>query len=304
MEEDDPVAMKLEGILPALTTPFADGAVSPGDLRHNLDRYERLELGGYLVLGSTGEAVLLDEDERRRVLDAARGSIPHGKPMVAGLPAESTRGAVRQARAAADCGADVVLASVPHYFREQMTAGALVDHFTAVADGSPLPVLLYNVPKFTGLALPLEAVTRMSEHENVAGLKESSGDLDYLRGVLAEVGSDFRVLCGAPAILRSALDSGAVGAILAAATVVPEPLIDIAKRREMPEDDLEWIAQAAAFIAGRHGVPGIKAAMDSRGLYGGPARRPLQPVSDEVGREIDELVMRLVERQVIPHRHL
>ena len=150
----------------------------------------------------------------------------------------------------------------------------------------------------------METVTRMSEHENVAGLKESSGDLDYLRGILAEVGPDFRVLCGDSAILRSALDSGAVGAILAAATVVPEPLIRIAKRREIPEDDLEMTARAAAFIAGRHGVPGIMAAMDSRGLYGGPARSPLQGVPDEVGREIDEVVARLVARRVIPRREL
>jgi 4-hydroxy-2-oxoglutarate aldolase len=287
-----------------LTTPFADGEPSREDLRRNLERYERLELGGYLVLGSTGEAVLLGEDERRRVLDAARSAIPAGKPMVAGVSAESTRDAVRQARAAADCGADIVLASTPHYFRAQMTAEALVNHFTAVAEGSPLPVLLYNVPKFTGLALPLEAVTRMSEHENIVGLKESSGDLDYTRGVLAAVGPDFRVLCGDAAILRSALDSGAVGAILAAATVLPEPLIRIAKRREIPEDDLELTARAAAFIAGRHGVPGIKAAMDSRGLYGGPVRNPLQPVSGDVGREIDGVVAKLAAKRVIPRRNL
>jgi 4-hydroxy-2-oxoglutarate aldolase len=296
--------MRLEGILPALTTPFAGGEVSPGDLRRNLERYECLELGGYLVLGSTGEAVLLDTDERRRLLDAARAAIPAGKPLVAGVSAEATRDAVRQARAAAEAGADLVLVSTPHYFRAQMTTEALVVHFTAVAEDSPLPVLLYNVPKFTGLALPLDAVTRMSEHENVAGLKESSGDLAYIRSILPAVGPDFRVLCGDSSILRPALDSGAVGAILAAATVLPEPLIHVARGREMTADDLESIARAAAFIGGRHGVPGIKAAMDSRGLYGGPVRGPLQPVSGKIARAIDEVIARLVAEGVIPHRSL
>lgn len=304
MEETHPVAMKIEGILPALTTPFAGGEVSPRHLRRNLERYERLELGGYLVLGSTGEAVLLDADERRRLLDAARAALPVGKPLVAGVSAEATHDAVRQARAAAESGADLVLVSTPHYFRAQMTTEALVVHFTAVAEESPLPVLLYNVPKFTGLELPRETVMRMSEHENVAGLKESSGDLAYLRSILAAVGPDFRVLCGDSSILRSALDSGAVGAILAAATVLPEPLILVAQRREMTGDDLESIAQAAAFIGGRHGVPGIKAAMDSRGLYGGPVRNPLQPVTGETAREIDEVIARLVAEGAIPHRNL
>jgi 4-hydroxy-2-oxoglutarate aldolase len=296
--------MKLEGILPALTTPFSDGGVSVAELRRNLDRYERLELSGYLVLGSTGEAVLLDEDERRCVLDAARASIPAGKTMVAGVSAESTRDALRQARTGADCAADAVLLSTPHYFRSQMTAEALIEHFSRVADGSPLPVLLYNVPKFTGLSIPPEVVLHMSEHQNVEGLKESSGDLDYLRDILTGVGTDFRVLCGDSSILRTALRIGAAGAILAAATVFPEPLIRIANEPEIPEDVLRETTRACASVASRHGVPGIKAAMDLRGLYGGPVRAPLRAVSEEVEQEIEWFVAGLVTRGVIPRREL
>jgi 4-hydroxy-2-oxoglutarate aldolase len=296
--------VKLEGILPALTTPFAGDDVSPADLRRNIGRYERLNLAGYLVLGSTGEAVLLDGDERRRLLDAARASIPADKPMVVGVPAESTRDALHQARVAAECGANVVLTSTPHYFRSQMTAAALIDHFTAVAESSPAPLLLYNVPKFTGLALPVDVVARMSEHENVVGLKESSGDLDYLRRVLAGVEPGFRVLGGDSSVLRAALDAGAVGAILAAATFLPEPLVRISKRTETPGDVSTEVARATAFVAGRHGVGGIKVAMDVRGLYGGPVRGPLPAVSEEARCEIEREIARLAERQVIPRRGL
>jgi 4-hydroxy-2-oxoglutarate aldolase len=296
--------MKLEGILPALTTPFSDGAVSTSALRRNLERYERLELSGYLVLGSTGESVLLDEDERREVLEAARDSIPDGKTMVAGVSAESTGEALRQARTAADCGADALLVSTPHYFRAQMTTEALVAHFSGVADGSRLPVLLYNVPKFTGLVLPEEVVLRMSEHENVTGMKESSGDLEYMTRILDGAEAGFRMLCGDPSILRDALKAGAAGAILASATVLPEPLIRIAHEREIPENLLQETSRASALVASRHGVPGIKAAMDARGLYGGPVRGPLLAVSTEVELEIERIVARLISLKLIPGREL
>jgi len=296
--------MKIEGILPALTTPFADGVVSITALQRNLERYERLALGGYLVLGSTGETVLLDEDERLRVLEAARESIAAGKTLVAGVSAEATHDAVRQARAAADRGADAVLVSTPHYFGAQMTRQALTAHYSAVADASPVPVLLYNVPKFTGIVIPQEVVFEMSEHENVAGLKESSGDLDYLKRILDGVGDGFRLLCGDAKLLRIAIDAGATGAILAAATVLPEPLIRIADEPQIPDDVLRETVAVATLVASKNGIAGIKKAMDLRGMCGGPVRAPLCPVSAEIAREIERGIAGLVERRLIPHREL
>ena len=287
-----PVA--LTGIPPALTTPFGDDGPSLGRLRENIAAYERLDLGGYLLLGSTGEAVLLDDDERWRILETARESIPAGRSLIAGVSAESTRAAVRQAGEAAERGADVVLVSAPHYYKGQMTAEALSRHFTAVAEACPVPVLLYNVPKFTGLELPLDTVVRAGEHPNVAGMKESSGDLDYLKRVIAAAGSQFTVLCGASSILRPALDAGAVGGILAAATFLPEPLIRIAAGEAVPHEQVAAVEKTAAFVVGRCGIPGIKAAMDLRGLHGGSVRAPLRSVARATRQEIESSVDGLV----------
>jgi len=291
--------MELTGILPALTTPFENGGPSLERLRENIAGYERLDPGGYLLLGSTGEAVLLDDDERRRILETARESIPASRPLVAGVSAESTRAAVRQAEEAAERGADVVLVSTPHYYRGQMTTDALSRHFTTVAEACPVPVLLYNVPKFTGLELPLDSVVRAGEHDNVAGMKESSGDLDYLKRVVAAAGPQFSVLCGASSILRPALDAGAVGAMLAAATFLPEPLTRMAAGDELPEELVAIVEATAAFVVGRCGVPGIKAAMDLRGLHGGPVRAPLQAVAETTRHEIASAVERLVQCGVL-----
>jgi len=288
--------IELRGIVPALTTPYSDGEVTLSALRRNIGRYERLALAGYLVLGSTGEAVLLDPDERRRLLEAARAAVPSGKLLVAGVAAEATRDAFRQLRMAADLGADAALVSTPHYFRAQMTSEALVTHFTTLADDSPLPLLLYNVPKFTGLALPAEAVLRLSEHERVVGIKDSSGDLDYLSRIVTESRPGFQVVCGDSALLPAALDAGAAGAILAAATVFPEPLIRVAAG-EGPAD--EATQEAAAIIVGRHGVAGIKAALDLRGLDGGPIRSPLLPLSREARDRIGEILSALVDAGAI-----
>jgi 4-hydroxy-2-oxoglutarate aldolase len=286
-------------ILPALTTPFADGEVSVGRLRDNIARYERLPLAGYLVLGSTGETVLLDARERGRVLDAARAAIPSSKLLVAGVSAESTREAIRQAREFGDRGADLLLVGTPHYYGEQMTADALTAHFTQVADASSRPVLLYNVPRFTGLAIPPGVVFEMSRHDNVAGLKESSGDLAYMKEILSNTGDGFRVFCGASGILSSALDAGAAGAILAAAVVFPEPFLDVARG---VVDSPRAIATAARVVAGDHGIPGLKAAMDHRGLEGGSVRSPLRRVSSETAAEIARIIDALVEDGTLPGR--
>ncbi len=296
--------MELRGVLAALTTPFSDGEVCLDALYSNLQRYECLALGGYLLLGSTGEALLLEEQERCDLLERAREAIPASKPLIVGVTAESTRGAVRQAARLADLGADAALVSTPHYFRAQMTSAALAHHFQAIADGSPVPVLLYNVPKFTGLSIPVDVVCGASRHENVVGLKDSSGDLEYLGRVLAGSRPGFRVLCGDAPVLRDALAAGAAGAILAAATFMPEPLIDIAAGGRPPSDDLREVVAAAKRVTGRFGVSGIKAAVDLRGLQGGSVRSPLVPLEAQARREIERLIVRLVDRGILPRREL
>jgi 4-hydroxy-2-oxoglutarate aldolase len=304
--DDSRSGLALGGVLAALTTPFVRGRVSAERLRDNLSRYETTDLTGYLVLGSTGEAVLLDEDERRVVLEAARSAIPPGKPMIAGVSAEATRAAEEQIRVAAGCSADAVLVSTPHYFRAQMTHEILVAHFSRIADRSPIPLLLYNVPKFTGFILPPSTVAALSRHGNIAGIKESSGELDYLSRIRDQVPEEFLIVCGAAGVLLEAIAGGAQAAILAAASAVPEPFAAIARAAETDEPAARslhrQVMEARSVGGSAYGVPGIKAAMDLRGLYGGAPRRPLAGVAPSVALEIEQVLLGWVQAGLIRDR--
>jgi 4-hydroxy-2-oxoglutarate aldolase len=277
--------MNLAGIFPPLTTPFVDGHFAADLLAANIARYQRHRLAGYVVLGSTGEAALLDDDERLAVLRCAREAVPADRALVAGVGLESTAATIRLAAAAAEAGADALLVVTPSYFRAQMDEAALVRHFTAVADAAPRPVLLYNVPQFTGVTIPPTAVARLAAHPNVAGLKDSSGDLGWLLTVLAAVPPAFAVLCGNARIVQPALAAGAIGAILAVADVVPEPCVALYELQRAGRSEAALALQkrllpAVALLASRWGVAGIKAGMDERGLAGGPVRPPLVAIAD------------------------
>ncbi len=297
----------LGGVYPALATPFVRGWVATDRLQANLERYEQVGFAGYLALGSTGEAPYLDDAERGLVVQTLRRSLPAGRTVIAGVNAEATVAAVHQAEEAARLGADAVLVSTPHYFAGAMTAPALVAHFRAVADASGIPVLLYNVPKFTGLELPVVAVEELAAHPNVAGMKDSSGNAPYLLDVLARVPAGFQVLCGDAALMPEALRAGAVGGILAAATAVPEPFVEVAASGGSGDEALRIHARTmAALRAGiaTHGVAGFKAAMDRRGLFGGDPRPPLLPVDDDARARIEEAVDAMVDDGTLAAREL
>jgi len=291
--------MNLSGVILPLTTPFAGEAVDTAALAANIARYERHGLAGYLLLGSTGEAALLDEDEKLEVLRAARAAIPPGKLMLAGVGVESTRATVRLARAAGEAGADALLVLTPFFFRARMSADALRRHFETVADAAPVPLLLYNVPVHTSLVIPPAVVGELARHPNVAGLKDSSGDLPWLLDVLGRVPAGFRVLCGSAAAFASELAAGAVGAILAVGNALPEPLVEL-HRRHLAGDAASALALQKALIGpiraivNAFGITGIKAVMDLRGLRGGAPRPPLQPLAAaelaELRAELDRVV--------------
>jgi 4-hydroxy-2-oxoglutarate aldolase len=298
--------VNLSGVFPPITTPFDDrGRVDLGALASNLARYEVHGAAGFLLLGSTGEAAYLNEDEKLEVLRAARRAVPPGRTLMAGVGLESTAATIRLAASAGDCGADLALVITPFYFRSCMSEEALRRHFEAVADASPIPILLYNVPKFTGLVLPASVAEALSKHPNVAGLKDSSGDLEWMRGVLARVPASFRVLCGSVAIFEPALAAGAVGGVLAAADVVPEPLVALHRAHAAGKAVRARELQASVAEAGRRivdaaGVPGIKAGMDLRGMSGGPPRAPLLAASREERDSIRRELARLVDAGIVP----
>jgi 4-hydroxy-2-oxoglutarate aldolase len=270
-----------------LVSPF-DAAT--GDLAR--DRYLRhvryyLDLGvsGLVVAGSSGEAALLDEDERARLVAWAREATPAERWVVAGAGAESTRLAVRRAKDAAREGADAVLVVAPHYYQRRMSDAALEAHFRRVADESPVPVLLYNVPAYAHLVLSPALVATLAAHENVIGMKDSAGNLPVLADYLRAQGDGFRVLTGNGQTTRDALEMGASGAIVAVALFAAPLVVELERAVRAGDDAAARALQArltslAKTIVAELGPPGLKGAMDLVGLEGGVPRGPLLPLDD------------------------
>jgi 4-hydroxy-2-oxoglutarate aldolase len=291
------VTRQLGGILGPLTTPFdpETGDLAPVSFRTGLGAHMAAGLDGAVIAGSTGEAALLEEDERRSLVEWARTVVPEDKWLLAGVGAESTRLTIRRARDAAARGADAVLVVAPHYYGAMMTLDALRAHFTMVADASPIPVVLYNIPKYAHLELDPALVGELAGHGNVIGIKDSSGDLVQLRAYLQSQSATFSVLTGSGGGLFAALELGARGGILAVALFAIGLTREVRDAFDAGERDRAMTAQErlvplARTIVAEMGVAGVKAAIDAIGLPGGPVRAPLLPLPDEHRARIRELL--------------
>lgn len=287
---------RFAGVHIPTTTPFdADGELDETALRSNLDGFRSTGVAGFLIGGSTGEAVLLDTDERDRSLRIAREAEPE-LLVIAGTGAESRRRTLRLTRMAAEAGADAVLVQPPAFYTGAMTPAALLDHYTAVADASSVPVLIYQVPpKLATLVFPDDVIGRLAEHGNIVGLKDSRGDLAGLRRWVEITPDDFEVLVGNGALLLDALDAGAAGGILGVANIVPTECANLAAahaegRRSEAETLQDVIAPLHVGIVGGMGVPGVKAALDRLGRRGGAPRPPLAPLATARHDELKELL--------------
>ncbi|HVB30977.1 MAG TPA: dihydrodipicolinate synthase family protein [Gemmatimonadaceae bacterium] len=289
--------MVLKGILAPVVSTFdrASGELDLDAFSANVRAHLAAGLHGIVVAGSTGEAVLLDETERGRLVEAARAVTPRDRLLLAGAGAESTRVTLQRARQAAAAGADAVLVVSPHYYTAAMTADALLGHFRRVADESPIPVVLYNIPKYVGFTISPSIVTELASHRNIIGIKDSSGDRDLMSVYINAQRRDFAVLTGSGAQLHAALGAGAVGGILAVALFAPELSLAVYERTLARDDAAAAAAQArlallASTIVGSLGVAGVKAAMDAVGLHGGPVRSPLRPLSAPDAAKVRELL--------------
>ena len=278
----------LGGLFVPVTTPFdpVTGDVEPVHFRENLRRWLQTPIDGFVLFGSTGEGALLDEDERVRLAEYARDVIPTMRPMVAGAGAESTRAVVRLCERFADAGADAVLVHPPSYFGVSLGAGDLRDHYLSVADGSPVPVLIYHMPKFTHVTLDAGLVGELSRHPNIAGLKDSSGDLKRFAEYTDACDRRCRLFVGNGALLYAALELGAVGGILALGLLAPEEYGELLRHyREgrLPQAGRiqERLAPAHKQIIGAFGARGAKAGLDLKGWHGGPPRPPLSPLPEK-----------------------
>jgi dihydrodipicolinate synthase/N-acetylneuraminate lyase len=287
----------LSGVVPPLVTPFRDdGALDLSAFEANLDAYAREDLAGYLVLGSNGEAGSLSEDEKLVLVRLARARSGL-RPILVGTGLDSTRGTIALTLKVADLGADAALVLTPSYYKAQMTTDALRRHFEAVAEASPIPVLLYSVPQFTGLTFAPALAASLAAHPRIGGMKESSGDVGLLLRIVASVPASFQVLCGSAPVFYPALCVGAAAGILAVSCCAPAPAAalhrafvagDHARARRLQEA----LAPLAVAVTATYGVAGLKAAINLSGRRGGAVRAPLLPATDAVRQELQGLLAR------------
>ncbi|MGQ0537788.1 MAG: dihydrodipicolinate synthase family protein [Gemmatimonadaceae bacterium] len=287
---------KFSGVFGPVATPFAArGDLDIAAFNHNLAAHFAAGLDGVVVNGSTGEAALLDEMERARLIEAARDVTPADKLLIAGTGAEATHITIDRSRRAAALGADAVLVVAPHYYGDQMKQAALEAHYERVADASPIPLLLYNIPKYMHFRLEPDVVRHLAVHDNIVGMKDSAGNMDTLALYLETQNATFSVLTGHGGTWREALSLGVRGGILAVALFAGE--LTLAVRDAVAAGDAGDAAELQARltplaleIVGKMGVAGVKAAMDAVGLLGGAVRQPLPPLTDAELQRVHDLL--------------
>ena len=288
--------INLDGIFPPIPTSFdKNGALALDKVRSNIEFFNRFDLQGYVVLGSNGEFVLLDEDEKLTLIQTIRESMPSNKPLLAGVGCQSTRATTRLCMKAANSGADAALVITPSYYKDKMTDEALFAFFNSVGNASPIPVILYNMPACTGIDLSTDIVVSLADHPNIIGLKDSGGNVTKMGEIVKRVPGVFQVLAGSAGFLLPALSIGAVGGILALANIAPAQCLMIRQmfiegrweEAKALQTSLISLNQAITRIGG---IPALKSAMDYLGLYGGPVQGPLLPAKTKEVRDLQALI--------------
>ena len=290
------MSIDLKGIIAAVPTPFATtGEIATDKLASNLEHWNRSDLRGYLILGSTGEFPHLTVDEKLAVIETARNATPSDKLLLVGTSELSTRGTVEMTKQAADRGADAAVVVTPFYYKRLLDEEHLAAHYRRIADSATIPVLIYLIPQFSGVYLRPETIAGLAEHPNIVGLKDSSGDMSSLSDLFRVVNTEeFSVLVGAPAILKQAFEAGASGGVLAVAGVAPNACVALESAcRSGASGRTDALQDRLARLSRRTTVNGIgylKAALDLLGLYGYLPRSPLVPPTTEEKVEIEEAI--------------
>ena len=287
--------MKLQGILPPLTTPFnSEGQVWRVKVQHNIEKLNRTGLTGYVVCGSTGESVLLTKDEKFQLFEWVAEYAAPGTILIAGTAAESVSETVAITNKAADMGYKLALVRTPHYYKNLLSnPAAQLLYFRSVADQAKIPVMIYNFPQVTGIDLAADVVAELSQHPNIFGIKESSGNIEKVLQMLREVKPGFTVVIGNAPMLAPAFAVGVHGAIPAFANAAPYAALSIWEAHRTREEAaaLDWqnrIGRAATLVTSKYGIPGLKHAMDLMGYYGGPPRLPLTCPSEAAKKDIED----------------
>jgi 4-hydroxy-2-oxoglutarate aldolase len=288
--------INLSGVLLPITTPFTpDEDFDAEGLVSNLTKWNETGITGYVVLGSTGERTHLEEREYIEVIETARRAVPETLAFIAGAGQQSTRGTIKEIERAAAAGAEAVLVITPSFYKSAITQDALVKHYQAVADASPVPVILYSMPDLTGIKIEPETAARLSEHQNIIGMKDSSADIAKFAETVRLVPEDFVVMIGNGTVLCEALQAGARGGILAVGCVVPRLCIEIQGAVQAGDIDRAKVLQEkltplARAVTKTYGIGGLKTAMEMAGFVGGSVRAPLQRPNEPAVAEIAQLL--------------
>lgn len=288
---------RLAGLFVPIVTPFdqVTGDIAPIRFRANLRKWLEAPIDGYVLFGSNGEGALLDDDEKRRLVAFARELIPPGLPLVVGISAESTRGVGTEARRLASEGAEYALVSPPAYFGSRLSPSAIADHYRAAADASPIPIIVYHIPQNTHVTIEAGLMAELVRHPNIAGLKDSSGDLKRFADYSNTCEKSCRLFVGSGALLYAALELGAVGGIVSIGQFAPRPTAEIIARFRAGDLTGAGSIQQRMIpvhkeIVAAHGPVGSKAALDMLGYEGGAPRSPLKPLSDKEHRRVAQVL--------------
>ena len=288
--------LSVEGIFPPLITPFEKDEISHDKLGENISKLNSFNLSGYVVLGSNGESCFLTKDEKLSLIKTVKEYAEDNKVIIAGTGLDSIKEAVSLTNDAAEVGADVALILTPSFFKGRMNHEAMMEYFNSVADRVSIPVIIYNVPKFTNVVIQPKTVQTLSKHQNIIGIKSSSTDIAYLAEVIKLVDSNFNVLAGTASILYAALFLGAKGGILAAANLLPKECINVydlfkTKKYDEAKEIQNKLLAVNKAITATFGVAGLKKAMDWLGYYGGIPRSPLQKLSLKEEEQLKEILI-------------
>lgn len=286
----------LYGIFPPITTPFVNGVLSIEKLQHNISIWNKTKLSGYVVMGSNGEAVLLTKEEKLKLIEHTKLFSSSEKIIIAGTGSDSIKETIALTNSAADLGADFALVLTPSFYKSEMKHNNYIKYFSEVADKSKIPIIIYNVPKFTGVDIEVETVAELSKHENIVGIKNSTENSRQIIEFVSNTEQDFKVIVGTASMLFSGITSGAVGGILALANIVPNQCIQIHKLIDEKNYNealklQQKMIPANKAVTSKYGVAGLKYAMDLLGYFGGEPRIPLLPLNEKDKEQLKHILI-------------
>jgi len=288
----------LKGIFPPLATPFVDDKISAEKFKENIQKYNSFDLAGYVLLGTSGESPLLSAEESEKLVQAGKEAAAEGKKIIVGTGLESTKLTLEFTNRMADLDIDAAMIRTPSYFKSKMNREALKKHFLLLADKSKVPVLIYNNPRVLGVSVDSKLLIELSKHPNIAGIKDSSGDLSFLAETIPHLDPHFSFLMGSGGVILPGLRLGATGGILAIAGVAPAQCAELYNLHlEGKMDDALKLqlnlAPLNRAVVHNFGIPGLKYSLDLIGYYGGPCRLPLLPLDDESKKEMKAILSKL-----------